>query len=149
MLIPVSRKHYFLGGTSKVELKIYSLLLLGSAVCLAIGGYLLLGTVPSLLSVSTYVVVLVLLILSYLIERGITWALNLGVILGIMAILSSSLSQAHLQALSQLGSSPRITLLDILMVMGFYVFPIAYISLWVKDRVFRRSRGMLEQAKKD
>ncbi|QCO31196.1 hypothetical protein DFR88_03655 [Metallosphaera sedula] len=109
----------------------------------------MLGTVPSLLSVSTYVVVLVLLILSYLIERGITWALNLGVILGIMAILSSSLSQAHLQALSQLGSSPSITLLDILMVMGFYVFPIAYISLWVKDRVFRRSRGMLEQAKKD
>lgn len=97
----------------------------------------------------TYVVVIVLLALSYLVEKGIAWALNLGFILGILAILSSSLSQAHMQALSQFGSSPRITILDALMVMGFYVFPVVYIVFWVRGRASRKSRDLMNQAKKD
>ncbi|MCG3108349.1 hypothetical protein L3N51_00630 [Metallosphaera sp. J1] len=130
-------------------MRIYSILLLGSAICLSIGGYLLLGVVPSILTAMTYVVVIVLLALSYLVEKGIAWALNLGFILGILAILSSSLSQAHMQALSQFGSSPRITILDALMVMGFYVFPVVYIVFWVRGRASRKSRDLMNQAKKD
>ncbi|BCS92738.1 hypothetical protein [Metallosphaera javensis (ex Sakai et al. 2022)] len=130
-------------------MRIYSILLLGSAICLSIGGYLLLGVVPSILTAMTYVVVIVLLALSYLVEKGIAWALNLGFILGILAILSSSLSQAHMQALSQFGSSPRITILDALMVMGFYVFPVVYIVFWVRGRASRKSRDLMNRAKKD
>ncbi|WP_252896784.1 hypothetical protein [Metallosphaera hakonensis] len=111
---------------------------MGSAVSLALGGALLLNLVPSFLTVSTYMVTLVLISLAYLIERGVTWAINVGVILGILAILASTLSGAHIVALEEFGTNPRITSLDVLMLLGFYVFPGSYVILWTKEALTRR-----------
>ncbi|QKR00452.1 hypothetical protein GWK48_08770 [Metallosphaera tengchongensis] len=112
-------------------MKSYSYFLLGSSICLIIGGYELLGTVPLLLTVLTYSTTVVLIALAFFIERGNQLAIKIGVVLGILAIGSSTASSAHLEALSQFGSDVKISVLDLLMVMGFYVFPGLYILTWL------------------
>uniref|UniRef100_A0A2U9IKP6 Uncharacterized protein n=1 Tax=Acidianus sulfidivorans JP7 TaxID=619593 RepID=A0A2U9IKP6_9CREN len=110
---------------------IFSYLLISSAVSLIIGGILLIHHVPDILTISTFIVVIILFILSFLILKGFKSAIHIGGILGILAIISSSASSAHLTALSQFGSSIYISVLDILMILGFYLFPIIYLYFWV------------------
>lgn len=117
---------------------IYSLLLILSGFCLTIGGILLIGKIPYLLTISTFIVVLVLVTLAIMIIRGYTFSIHLGAILGIMAIISSATSTAHNIALLKFGSSLYITTLDILMVLGFYLFPAIYIFIWISQYVRKR-----------
>ncbi|MEM3270816.1 MAG: hypothetical protein QW157_03155, partial [Metallosphaera sp.] len=87
---------------------------------------------------TTYVVVVVLLTLSYLAWRGNQTAINTGLVLAVLAIISSTSSQAHLTALSEIGDNLRITLLDVLMILGFYLFPGIYIVVRLKEMLKRR-----------
>ncbi|MEM0169287.1 MAG: hypothetical protein QXR57_03830 [Metallosphaera sp.] len=119
-------------------MNIYTALLIASSVCLSLGGYFLLGVVPPVLSLTTYVVVVVLLTLSYLAWRGNQTAINTGLVLAVLAIISSTSSQAHLTALSEIDDNLRITLLDVLMILGFYLFPGIYIVVRLKEMLKRR-----------
>lgn len=121
-------------------MNVYSKLLIGSTVCLAVGGYLLYGVVPFILTVLTYLVVLVLLALAYLVETGNWVAKIIGALMAVLAIASSSTSPAHLSALARFGSNYTISLLDVLMVLGFYVFPGTYLVFFVSEKV-RGSRA--------
>jgi hypothetical protein len=102
------------------------------------------GSVPLGLTISTYVVILVLLVLTYLVERGNRIAEGIGALMGVLAIVSSSLSQAHLSALLQFGSDLHLSLLDVLMVLGFYVFPATYLVLYARER-FRERKWTWEK----
>ncbi|ARM75070.1 hypothetical protein [Acidianus manzaensis] len=119
--------------------KIYPLLLILSSISLVLGGILLIGHVPYILTISTFVVVVILISLSFLILKGYKIAIHIGGLLGILAILSSSLSEAHLQALLQFGSSAYISILDILMILGFYLFPIIYLYFWISQFIRKNS----------
>ncbi len=109
----------------------YSLYLIGSSLALLIGSVLLLGRVPLLLTVGTLIVIGVLLYLAFAIEtkksRGL---IKVGVILAFLSVITSSLSPAHLNALSMFGKNTYLTGVDVLMVLGFYAFPLAYIVDW-------------------
>ncbi|BDC18174.1 hypothetical protein [Acidianus sp. HS-5] len=112
--------------------------LVGSAVSLFIGGILLIGKVPSILTVGTMTVVVILIALTFLISKY-KILVHLGGILGILAIISSATAPAHNEALLNFGKSAYITVLDILMVLGFYIFPTIYIYFWVFAVIRRKT----------
>ncbi len=110
----------------------YSYYLIGSSISLLIGSILLIGKIPLILTLSTIVVVIFLIYLAYLINNKKKKVLiNLGLILGILSIIVSATSPAHDTALREFGNGYYITTLDILMVLGFYGFPLAYIIEWL------------------
>ncbi len=109
----------------------FSVYLLGSSMALALGGVLLFGKVPLLLTAGTLVVVVVLFLLAIAIEKSKDKRLiRAGVILALLSIITSSISSAHREALAQFGKNAYLTELDVLMILGFYVFPLAYIVDW-------------------
>ncbi|WP_246252961.1 hypothetical protein [Acidianus brierleyi] len=110
----------------------YSYYLLGSSISLFIGGIMLIGKVPLILTISTLIIVIFLIYLAYSINSKKKKALiNLGLVLGILSIIISATSPAHFNALKQFGNGYYITILDILMILGFYGFPLAYIIEWL------------------
>ncbi len=95
--------------------------LVGSALSLGLGGLILLGKVPVIISIGTLIAVLVLLTLTVLSTRKAF--ILVSIIIGVVEILTSVTSGAHAMALSKFGSSLFFSIVDILMILGFYLFP--------------------------
>jgi len=108
-----------------------SSLLLASAISLTLGGILLYiyALVPIVLVETTLVAIVVLFALSYFVSMGNTVSINIATILGIAAPLMSYFTPAHVGVLEQIGTGGLISLLGILQLAGFYIFPILYVVL--------------------
>jgi hypothetical protein len=112
---------------------ILSALLLASAISLTFGGMLLYiySLVPLVLVETTFAAVVVLFVLSYFVSKGNMVSINIATILGIIAPIMSYFTPAHVGVLEQIGTGGLITLLGILQLLGFYLFPILYVILRV------------------
>ena len=115
---------------------ILSILLLLSAISLSVGGYLLyLHSLVSLYLVeTTLVAVIILYILSYFVAMGNMISINVSTVLGVVAPIMSASTPAHVGVLQQIGTGGLISFLGLLQLLGFYIFPIAFVILRV---VFR------------
>jgi hypothetical protein len=111
--------------------KLLASLLIGSVVTLTLGGFLLYyySLVPIVLILTTFVAVLVLLLLSTYVIKGNVTAINIATILGVLAPIMSYFTPAHVGVLEQIGTGGLISLLGVLQLLGFYVFPILYVLL--------------------
>jgi len=101
--------------------------ILGSAISLLIGSILLIGRVPIVLTIGSIIVVIILSLSAALILKGYKSPRVVVLVIMLLLIISSTASPAHLSSLALFGSSIYITVLDTLMILGFYVFPILYI----------------------
>jgi len=106
--------------------------LIGSAISLGIGGILLLHVVPFFISLGTLVAILLFLFSAFLVSKNYKTGEYLGLLLSVLAILASATSTTHDNSLLKFGTSLYISVLDVLMVLGFYIFPILYIVLFAK-----------------
>jgi hypothetical protein len=121
----------------RLQLKsILSLLLLGSAISLSIGGYLLYvnSLVPMVLVDTTIIAVIILYIMSYFVAKGNIISVNVSTVLGVIAPIMSASTPAHVGVLEQIATGGLISFLGILQLVGFYLFPIGFVILRV---VFR------------
>ncbi len=112
----------------------------GSIVFVSAGGYLLHSNslVPAMLTYATFGAVAAVAVDAVFVATGSRIALNVGVILSLAAVVSSLSSPAHLAAMLKIFDGGLITALDILEIIGFYVFPLLYIGsrfLVRKDRL--------------
>lgn len=114
--------------------------MLASSAFVSIGAFLLryYSMVPVMLTYLTAAAVLSVLITSFFVHRGSRLAMNIGVILSALAILSSLSSISHLEAMTRIFRGGLITVLDLLEILGFYAFPLLYIFYWA---VAARKRG--------
>lgn len=119
-------------------MRVYSALVLGSAVALSIGGVSLAGRVPALLTLGTFSVVVVLLILKVALDRGYRWSESIGVVLSVLAILVSASSPSHQNALLR----ETFSLPVMMMVLGFYLFPGVYLSVWIYRKIRKKSEDV-------
>ena len=129
----------FLDNHMPVQLKlILSLLLLASALSLTLGGYLLYinSLVPEILVETTFVAVVVLFALSYFVARGNMFAISVSTILGVVAPIMSAATPQHVSVLVQVDAGGLISILGMLQLCGFYIFPILFVFV----RVVFRSR---------
>ena len=118
----------------QVQLKsVLSLLLLGSAVSLTAGGYLLYinSLVPTILVETTFVAVVILFVLSYLVARGNLLAMSVSTILGVVAPVMSAATPQHIGVLEQIGTGGLLSVLGFLQVFGFYIFPLTFVIVRV------------------
>lgn len=113
--------------------KVLSLLLLASALSLGVGGLLLYAysLVPDILVATTAVAVIILLILSVFVWRQNMLSINISTALGLFAPILSYSTPAHVGVLEQIGRGGLISILGILQLAGFYIFPITYVVLRV------------------
>ena len=83
-----------------------SLLLIASAISLAIGGVFLYvyDLVPTFLVETTLVAVALLIVLSFFVLRGNKLSINISPILGVVAPVMSYLTPAHMGVLEQMSS---------------------------------------------
>jgi len=111
--------------------KLLAFLLIASAISLTFGGLLLYyyALVPTILVETTFVAVVVLFILSYFVAIGNIYSINIATILGVVAPIMSYFTPAHVGVLEQIGTGGLISLLGILQLLGFYVFPILFVVL--------------------
>ncbi len=112
-------------------LKVLSGLLIASALSLGVGGIFLYAyaLVPSILVETTVVAVIVLLLISYPVSKGNMLAINISTILGIIAPIISLATPAHVGVLEQIGRGGLIAFLGVLQLLGFYIFPFAFVLL--------------------
>lgn len=117
--------------------------MIASGVSVSAGAIILryYGMVPIALTYITATAVCVLGITAYLVLGGSERAVNFGVILSILAIISSASSPAHLSAMKEIFHGGLTGLLDILEILGFYLFPAVYIISWLRQRNRVRSRN--------
>lgn len=110
---------------------ILGLLLLASAVSLTIGGYFLYldHLVPDILVETTTIAVFILYILSYFVARGNMISINISTILGVVAPIMSAATPQHVSVLTQIANGGLISLLGLLQLFGFYIFPVSYVVL--------------------
>ncbi len=115
---------------------VLSVLLLASVVSLSIGGYLLYvySLVPKLLVETTFAAIVVLLVLSYFVRRGVMIAINVGTVLGVIAPFITFSTPAHVGVIEQILSGGLISLLGLLQILGFDVFPVLYVILRIVYR---------------
>ena len=115
---------------------ILSLLLVASALSLSVGGYLLYvhALVPPVLVQTTLVAIIVLFILAHFVYRGKMLAINLSTILGIVALFIPFSTPAHIGVIEEIGNGGLISLLGVLQILGFIVFPAIYIIVRVAYR---------------
>lgn len=115
---------------------VLSSLLIASALSLMVGGYLLYvnSLVPMILVDTTIIAVVALFILSYFVAKGIMLAVNIATILGVISPILSFSTPAHVGVLEQIASGGLISVLGLLQLLGFYVFPILFVILRI---VFR------------
>lgn len=101
----------------------------GSVLFVSVGALLLHvnSLVPVTLTYATTGAVIILAVDAAFVYRDSRLAINLGVVLSIAAILSSLASPAHLHAMTEIMGGGLISLLDILEILGFYLFPVLYI----------------------
>ena len=111
--------------------KLLAFLLVASAVSLTLGGILLYyyALVPTVLVATTFIAVLILLLLSSFVAKGNRNAINVATILGVAAPIMSYFTPSHVGVLVQIGTGGIISLLGVLQLLGFYVFPILYVVL--------------------
>ena len=111
--------------------KLLSALLIGSALSLSIGGFLLYAynQVPMFLIDLTLGAVIALYILAYFVSKGKMLAINVSTILGVIAPILSASTPAHIGVLGDFGRSWLITAEGLLQFLGFYAFPIAFVVL--------------------
>jgi hypothetical protein len=107
------------------------LIVLMDSVDISVGGFILryVSLVPLLLTILTYIAVVILLFDFANILRQRLWAAKLGVLLSIIAMLIST-NPAHITGLSEFGSTIPLSAADITMVIGFYLLPIIYILIF-------------------
>ncbi len=120
-----------------VNEKIYPYLLILSALSLSVGGYSLYAgkLVPVFLTYLTIFALAVILILAFLMMKKMNYKLKVaGLILGILGI-ALSLNPSHISALLNIGKSPFLTIADITMITGFFLFPGIYIVLFFYEAV--------------
>jgi len=112
-------------------LETLSLLLVASALSLGVGGIFLYAysLVPDVLVETTIAAVVILLILSYFVSKGNLLTINISTILGVVAPIISSSTPAHVGVLQQIFSGGLISFLGMLQLLGFYLFPIAFVAL--------------------
>jgi len=84
---------------------------------------------PAPLAAGSYVLSALLLALCYYALRGSRAAINVSTALAVISIVVSPLIPAHRGALLGFGSSSLLDALDALQVLGFYVFPAAFLLL--------------------
>jgi hypothetical protein len=111
--------------------KLLGSLLIASAISLTLGGILLFyyALVPTVLVLTTFIAVLILFLLSaYVAKRNII-AINLATILGVAAPIMSYFTPSHVGVLEQIGTGGLISILGVLQLLGFYVFPIVFVIL--------------------
>jgi hypothetical protein len=112
---------------------ILTALLLASVISLSVGGYLLYinSLVPLLLVKTTAIAVAALIVVSYFVWKGKMAAINIATILGVIAPFITFSSPAHVSAVLQIGSGGLISLLGLLQIFGFDVFPMSFIVVRV------------------
>lgn len=122
----------------KNQLTAYMLL---SSFFVAIGSYLLrvYSLVPVTLTYATIGSVILVLITSIFVHKGSRMAMNFGVILSVAAIISSLSSPAHLRAMTEILNGTIISVLDVLEILGFYLFPILYIFERFRRKIVSRN----------
>lgn len=113
----------------------FPFLIILSVISLTVGAASLrLGSLVTLsLTYLTIVAILILLIYAiYLILTDSRKFTFIGVILALISFAVST-NSAHFEGLSNIFSSPYIylTIADITMILGFYLFPSIYIVLWI------------------
>ena len=115
---------------------VLSILLLMSAVSLSIGGYLLYVNrlVPMILVDTTLVAVVILYILSYFVVKGNNISINISTLLGVIAPIMSATTPAHVGVLAQIDTGGLISILGLLQLFGFYIFPITFVILRIAFR---------------
>jgi hypothetical protein len=106
-------------------------LLIASAISIGVGGAFLLdyNLVPQYLVELTAVATLVLLVLAIFVRRANFWAINISTALGVIAPLLSLSTPDHIGVLLSLGQGLLISLLGMLQILGFFVFPIAFVII--------------------
>jgi hypothetical protein len=111
-------------------------LLLGSALSLSAGGIILYLTnlVPPILLELTAVAVVVILPLSFLVNRTNLVAINVSTVLGIVAPIISLSTTAHVEVLLSFGQNRLLSVLGLLQFLGFYLFPITFVIVRVAYR---------------
>jgi hypothetical protein len=112
-------------------LKVLSGLLIASALSLGVGGIFLYvyALVPNILVETTLVAVIILLLISYPVSRRNMLAVNISTILGIIAPIISLVTPAHVSVLEQIWNGGLIAFLGVLQLLGFYIFPLAFVVL--------------------
>ena len=107
------------------------LALAGSAISLAIGGYMLYGVVPLYLTVGTALEVALLLLSLALFDRKpfryLALVLNL-------LLIDTLFDPAHVSAYERFGSDAWITALDVLSFLAFGVFPLTFLIVYFSKR---------------
>lgn len=83
--------------------------------------------VPVSLTYLTSGAVVIVMITSIPVHRRNRFAINFGVILSAAAIISSASSLSHIEAMLRILDGGLITVLDILEILGFYLFPLLYL----------------------
>ncbi len=110
---------------------ILSALLLGSAICLSLGGLLLFvnGLVPMDLIELTATAVIIITPLSILVYRRNLTAINISTVLGFVAPTISLSTPAHIAVLLEFGHNFLISVLGLLQFLGFYLLPITFLVI--------------------
>jgi len=96
-----------------------------------VGGFLLYiyALVPDVLVETTIIAVIILLGISYPVSKGNILAINISTVLGVIAPFISLGTPAHVGVLEQIGRGGLIAFLGLLQLLGFYIFPIAFVAL--------------------
>ena len=117
-------------------------LLLASAISLSVGGFFLYTDklVPPILVETTLAAVIILFAISYFVFKENMVAVNISTALGIIAPIMSYSTPAHISVLGQILSGGLIGFLGVLQLLGFYMFPIAFVILRIAYRGKIKSR---------
>ncbi|MCI4455909.1 MAG: hypothetical protein JHC23_04230 [Sulfolobus sp.] len=112
-------------------MELEKLALAGSAISLAIGGYMLYGVVPLFLTVGTALEVALLLLSLALFDRKPFRYLAL--VLNFL-LLATLFDPAHVSAYERFGTDAWITALDVLSFLAFGVFPLMFLIVYFSKR---------------
>ena len=113
--------------------RILSELLLSSNLFLALGALILRleNLVPSLLTISTIAVILLIFVVAHFVwKKSFTWA-TIGVILAAVSIVFNTLQPQHLDAIAHPFVSLSFTVLVASDILGFYILPISYLIVYL------------------
>jgi hypothetical protein len=132
--------------------QILSSLLIASAISLGVGGIFLFvdNLVPTVLVETTFIAVVLLLILSNFVSKGNMLSINISTILGIVAPIMSYATPAHDGVLEQITTGGLISFLGILQLLGFYIFPITFVLLRIvyngklKNQIIHSSKTLVK-----
>ena len=111
--------------------------LIGSIITITLGAILLYSHVPLIITIGSMIDIGILSLTTYLLYKGVKYAETLGLAISLLQIVGNSLDPVHMKALLSFGSSIYISVLDVLMILSFYAFPLLYILLFINSRIRR------------